>query len=705
VNPSVLLIFFLFSYVGYSQPVGTDDTLKQKIARTENASMKIELLVELGYYYSENLLDSLYGVAHEIINLSRQEDQPCNEAIGYHYKGNYFNAKGQYEESISFYSKSMSIRERHCSTEKVAASATQLGNVNHFLGNYDQSYIYYYQSLRIYDDLDDFDGMSAQYSNLGLVDIARGKYKAAEVNFVKSLNFLQESMDSVKLGNVYNNFGNLYQTQEMYDTAVVYFQKAMDIYIAIDHKSGLAHGYNNIGIIYYYQGAEDSCMIYFKKSLVIRKEIGVQSNISQSYNNIGILYGYQAKYDLGIIYSDSALNMAKEFGLKEEISDAYLNLYEIYWERRDFENAAINLKYVWDYSDSLSSERSERLMNDAQVQYETIKTEKELAENEAMVDQTNAEIKRQNAIIWGASIGGILLAALCVVIYNRSKITKRQNVIIEQQKYILEEKQTEIIDSIKYAKRIQDAMLKSENTQSAHLPENFVLFRPKDIVSGDFYWVLEKDQFLYLAVGDCTGHGVPGGFLTMLGSSILNEILSGEGHPEPAFILDEMRKKIVSELSQTGGIGESRDGMDLSLVKLNLKDLSMTWSGANNPIWIIPKQNRELGLDFIDSNHKGLVEIKAQKEPIAHHHIMTPFINREIQLQKGDIFYLFSDGFADQFGGEKGKKFKYRTLKDLMIETQSLGMEAAKEKMDKVFVDWKGDLEQIDDVCVMGVRV
>jgi len=698
-------IIFLFSLIGFSQNLSEDESIKKQLNQNSNPSAKIELLVELGVFYSENSIDSLFGYAHQLINLAREEDQPCNEAIGYHYKGNYFNAKGEYEDALSFYKKSMTLRERHCDIEKVASSAAQIGNVNARIGNYDEAYLSYYQAIGIYEDLDDEESLAAQYSNLGLVDVDRGKYRDAEESFNKSLKFLEGSADSVQLGNTYNNFGNLYQTEEKYDTAVVYFQKALEIYRSIDYTSGLAHGLNNIGIIYYYQDQEDSCMIYFKRSLAIRKEIGEKASIAQSFNNIGILYGYQANYKMAVIYSDSSLILAKEAGLKEEIRDAYSNLYDVYWAQKDYENAAISIKFFSDYQDSLKSEQSERLINDAKIKYETIKTDKELQENQALIDQNNAEIKRKEIIIWAACIGGLLLIALLLVVYNRNKLTKKQNKVIEHQKSVVELKQTEIIDSIKYAKRIQDAMLKAEDDQSEHLPENFVLFKPKDIVSGDFYWVHEKDETLYLAVGDCTGHGVPGGFLTMLGSSMLNEIVSGEKKPEPAFILEELRKKIVSELSQTGNIGENRDGMDLSLVKLNLKTREVSWAGANNPIWILPGNNRDLSFVKDELKYKGLHEIKPNKQPIAHHHIMTPFTNHQFTLQKGDLFYLFSDGYADQFGGDKGKKFKYKSLMNLMIETKEKPLSEVKEKMNQVFVDWKGELEQIDDVCIMGVRV
>ncbi len=235
--------------------------------------------------------------------------------------------------------------------------------------------------------------------------------------------------------------------------------------------------------------------------------------------------------------------------------------------------------------------------------------------------------------------------------------------------------------------------MKSEVYESAHLPEHFVIFQPKDIVSGDFYWVHEKDNYLYVAVADCTGHGVPGAFLTMLGSSFLNEISAGENFMKPAKILDRLREKIVKELSQKGLRGGSRDGMDISLIRIDLKNFQIMWAGANNPLWF--KRN--------DSDE--LEEIAANKEPIGHSTNMNPYTNHEMQLAKGDTFYLFSDGYVDQFGGPEGKKFKKRAFRSMILAIQDKPMEEQKKFIEDSFDKWKGMLEQIDDVCVIGMKL
>jgi serine phosphatase RsbU (regulator of sigma subunit) len=384
---------------------------------------------------------------------------------------------------------------------------------------------------------------------------------------------------------------------------------------------------------------------------------------------------------------------AVAFSQVTSIPDPNFEQRLIYFEMGDYYNAAVNLKLHYDMRNSLLSERNERIMREKDTKYQTVKKEKELEETNRILIEKDSAIERQNIII-GASIGGgILLALLLLVVVRKNKVTKRQSAIIEEQRSIVIKRQAEIISSINYAKRIQDAILKSEEHVTEHLPEHFVIYKPKDIVSGDFYWVKEKGNYLYLAVADCTGHGVPGAFLTMLGSSFLNEIYAVERNLSPAEILDKLRLKFVKELSQSDEQGENSDGMDISLIRLNLRSKELAWAGANNPLWIRRKASQEIEI------------IKPDKEPIAHARVMTPFSNHEVKLEEGDSFYLFSDGYVDQFGGPKGKKFMAKALKELILSIQDKTIAEQKLVLDERFKNWKGELNQIDDVCMVGMRV
>jgi len=351
--------------------------------------------------------------------------------------------------------------------------------------------------------------------------------------------------------------------------------------------------------------------------------------------------------------------------------------------------------------DSLKNIETERKTEKQQLQYQFEKQNAiAAAEHDKQLLVADAKQKRHQLVNYFSIAGLLIVIVFSYVIYNRLKITNRQKLLIEEkneelanQKSIVDEKNKEIIDSIHYAQRIQHALLKSEENISNNHPEHFIFFKPKDILSGDFYWALKKENYWYVAVADCTGHGVPGAMLTMLGSSFLNEINQGMELLSPAEILDRLRDKITQELSQFGGEGESKDGMDISLIRIDLKTLKAEWAGANNPLWVLKSGEQEI------------IEIKGDRQPIGYFEYAQPFQNNQVQLGKGDIFYLFSDGFADQFGGEAGKKFKYKSFKKLLISLQERPIGFHKKELENHFTSWMGDYQQVDDVCIMGVRL
>jgi len=267
---------------------------------------------------------------------------------------------------------------------------------------------------------------------------------------------------------------------------------------------------------------------------------------------------------------------------------------------------------------------------------------------------------------------------------------EKQRAEAEKQKILVEEKNKSITDSINYAKRIQRALLQEEEYVSMHLPEHFILFKPKDIVSGDFYWGIEKEEFFYMAAVDCTGHGVPGGFMSMLGLAFLNELTAGAAILTPAEILDELRNKILKEFKQTGGEDETKDGMDISLVRINLKTKEIQWSGANNALYLV---------------HNELKEITPDKQPIGYYPLMKPFSNHTVKVEKDSILYLISDGYADQFGGPNGKKFRYSELKEVLFSIRQKSLKEQKMILNETFEKWKGNLEQVDDVLIIGIRI
>ncbi|MBI3509671.1 MAG: SpoIIE family protein phosphatase [Bacteroidetes bacterium] len=284
-----------------------------------------------------------------------------------------------------------------------------------------------------------------------------------------------------------------------------------------------------------------------------------------------------------------------------------------------------------------------------------------------------------------------------LLIFLGVKMFKTENVAfnekVETQRLQLEERNKDILDSIHYAKRIQRALLASDTMLRNNLPEYFVFYRPKDIVSGDFYWADESpDGKFLLLTGDCTGHGVPGAFMSLLNISILHELTNGLKMTKPDELLNTQRKAIIMALNPEGADEESKDGMDCVLCSFDLKNNRVEFSCANNPLWIL--RNGEM------------MEFKADKQPVGMHEgIAINYTLHTTDLRKGDIIYTFTDGFADQFGGPRGKKFKYAQLKEKLLAMKNEKLALQKEQLSEIFEEWKGELEQLDDVLVIGIRI
>jgi serine phosphatase RsbU (regulator of sigma subunit) len=313
-----------------------------------------------------------------------------------------------------------------------------------------------------------------------------------------------------------------------------------------------------------------------------------------------------------------------------------------------------------------------------------------------LLAQQKAEIEHKNEL---------LMQANEEIQAQKEEIEQQRDIVMDQRDHITEQKK-EIEDSIRYAKRIQNAVLPDADYAKKILKEHFILFRPKDVVSGDFYWATQINDWLIVAAADCTGHGVPGAFMSMLGMSFLNEIVRKKEVTSAAEILNHLRASVVEALRQTGESGTQKDGMDISLVTICARTQTYYWAGANNPLWILRAEN--IGKEAEDAADL-MEEIKPDKMPVAIHEKMDPFTNHQISLKSGDRIYMFSDGMPDQFGGPRGKKYLYKTLRRLMVNTASLPVKEQGEALGKAFDEWihfnGTHYEQTDDVTIIGIEI
>ncbi len=269
---------------------------------------------------------------------------------------------------------------------------------------------------------------------------------------------------------------------------------------------------------------------------------------------------------------------------------------------------------------------------------------------------------------------------------------------IQTQKDSLEDKNREITDSIRYAKKIQTAFIPSEEKFNSFFKDSFVLFQPKDIVSGDFYWVYQKKHLTFYVTADCTGHGVPGGFMTMLGLSFLDEIIIGKKCEEPSEVLDLLREKIITTLNQSGKVGESKDGMDISICCIDYQQMELRYAAANNNLYLVRKA---AGND----QKNELIELTADRQPCGYSDYAKPFSSHKISVSTGDCLYSFTDGYADQFGGPNGKKFRYKQFEELLLQHAHLSFTTQKSHLYSAIQNWMGELDQVDDILVVGVKI
>ncbi len=657
-------------------------------------------------------------------------------ASAYHNIGSVYYNQGNIEKAIEFFNKSLKTRGKDGDKRGMADTNYNLGIIHYTQGNVKKAIEFYTTSLKIREEIGDKRGVAMSYVNLGSLYKDQGNVEKAIEFFNKSLDMRQEIGDKRGMAESYNNLGILNEELGNFEEAIEFHQKSLKLVQELDDKLGIADSYNNLGSVYKSWGDMEKAIELYEKSLKIREEVGEKRGVAMSYSNLGSIFYELGDFKKAVDYSSRSLKLSKELGMVKDVKNSALYLWKSYKAANRFKESLETYELYIAMRDSIESEENQKALirQEYKYQYEKqaaadsvknaeaqkVKDAEILAQkavndrNEIKLKQGELEKKRQNQRTW--FLGGILALAVlfAIFIFNRFMITKKQRDIIEEQKSMvefqkavveeqkakvdeayeqLEEKNTEILDSINYAKRIQTAILPPNKLVKQYLADSFILYKPKDIVAGDFYWMEpQKDRVLF-AAADCTGHGVPGAMVSVVCNNGLNRATREFGLTDPGQILDKAREIVIAEFEKSEE--EVKDGMDIALC--SLQGNMLQYAGANNPLWIIRKDSSEVE------------EIKANKQPIGKYADPKPYTTHSVELQKGDTIYIFSDGYADQFGGEKGKKFKAANFKRLLLSIQSETIERQKELIDKAFEDWKDaggqPIEQLDDVCVIGLRV
>lgn len=431
---------------------------------------------------------------------------------------------------------------------------------------------------------------------------------------------------------------------------------------------------------------------YLTKSLHLLENTGDKKGLTDVNNILGNAYEEDGKYTGALACYEKMILLSNQIGYKEGLRDAYEKFSLFYKKQKQFEKALEYTLLFNSMKDSLLNKENFKQVSELNTRYETDKKEKEILLLTKDQQLKAKVIKQQQLVRWGLIIGLILLFISVFSIWRRYRFKQKANLLLQKQKKEIQEKNVLITDSIDYAKSIQEAVFPSPEEIKSYFTDSFLFYKPKSVVSGDFYWIHAHKNQVTLAVADCTGHGVPGAFMSLLGYNMLENEIKNSGHSSPAGTLDNLNTEMVHHFSKNGQSGDSKHGMDITVVSIDTITHQLQFAGAHHTLYII--------------RSKQLIELKGDKRGVGlRNKAQSPFTNLSFTLQKGDMIYAFTDGFPDQIGGENRKKFYYPPFKELLLSICELTPEEQQKKLDQVHIDWMGSkMDQTDDILIIGIR-
>lgn len=724
-----VLALFLFQYNSFcAQQTRVDSLLrivKTLSAETSAASLddtiRIKALIDLSkeYVTARDFSKSIkYASIAKLISeklvtaldiaISKTWLANATQSIAYTFENqeNYSNALAQYKKELL-------LREAVGEKRSIAKCLNKIGEMYNLQDNLDASLEFYYKALNLIDEVNYKDEVLTVYNNIGIAYDRQKNHSKSLEYYTKVLNLSKSIGDKNTMGICYSNIGTLYAEDGKNKLALDYFYKFLKIAEESDNKKNIAIAYLNISNVYDVEGNYTKSFEMQFKAIKVFEELGNQAELALIKANIGSSYLSLAKTtsnksekvkSLGESekYFKESLVLYKKIGQIESIGQVYYDLSELAKLKGNFENSLNDYKMYIQYRDSLMKLKNDEKSIRAEMNYEFNQKENlsklALERNQAIASE---ESERQKKILYLFIVAFIFTAILAIFILRSNRNKQKANRIIilqkqevERQKNLVEEKQAQILSSIGYAKRIQDSVLISESIITANIPDLFITYIPKDIVSGDFYWYSRQGDESFIVVADCTGHGVPGAFLSMVGSTLLNEIINHKQLFDPALIIKELANGLSDTLISKEKDEFNQDGMDISICKVNHQTKKLYFAGANQSIFIV--------------DNKSTNEIKAQISSINGIFALNKnekITNFEWDLKPDTMVYMSTDGYVDQIGEITNKKFLTSRYEKLLKEINGLPIEKQNQLLEENFDEWMGDSKQIDDVLVIGFKI
>jgi serine phosphatase RsbU (regulator of sigma subunit) len=567
-----------------------------------------------------------------------------------------------------------------------------IGDLYWFAGDYSTTSDHYFKALKIFEDLHDKDGIAECYRNIGWIYQGQKNFTLTLNYYKKSLELNQELNNLKALVANYDDLSILYKMMKKYDLALEFSHRTILLADSIGNKKGVATGYGNLGGLYLEMGNYDLAIEALKKSTDLHINLDDHYNTAECYNALSSAYIKRRKPEEAIKCAEIALQIGRDYHYKTIVAEAYMELANGYAAAKRYEEANKNLEAFIMLQDSIYNENNSEQINEMSAKYESEKKElmiNSLEKNKALSEE---KLEQEKTFKIYLIIFCVLIAAFAFFLFRGNVAKKKANMELSKAYEEIEIKNKDISDSINYARQIQTARLPNPDRILHFLPQTFGLYKPKDVVSGDFYWFAEHENGkILLAAADCTGHGIPGAFMSMIGIDELNHASLEKRLSDPSEILSLVNVGVKKALRQNEENSMSRDGMDIALCIFDLKNNTLEYAGANRPLYYI--RNSEL------------IELAPTKAAIGG---LTDnaqvFKSHRVELQKDDMIYIFTDGFADQFGGPQGKKFMTKRFKELLLSIHKKPIPEQEKELEQALLDWQENNSQVDDILVLGVR-
>ena len=738
----LLWCILLFQLISYSQQTKIDSIFRLLNTQT-NDSVKLLHLYHLTDAVADVNPDSCIVIAEKTALLVQKFIASQNqegtgkftilnaEASAYSIFGTCYLAQTDFNKAVFNYKKSIqqyealhnsisNHKERIRLDSLIASRLLSIGVIYLNLGNYPTAQEYYFKSMKLRDEIGDKRGIADLYSNIGSLYNYQSDYKKALDYLNKSLRMQEQIGNKMGIAMALGNIGIVYSDQKDNYRALDYYIRSLAIIERLGDKRGIATSLLNIGVTYTDIKQYKKALEFFMRALTLCEETNDKNGIAIAYNSIGEFYANTGDNKNAEKYLLDALKIDIEIGAQDLQRQTELSLSTLFSETNRYQQALEHYKKAVELKDAMFDNEKNKQLARREIGFEFEKKQAKIKADQDKKDAINyKEKQKQKIITYFISTCLLLVILLAIFIFRGYRNKQKANIIITQQKeevekknWIIEEqkkivvaKNKDIMDSINYAKSIQIARLPNKEEILQLFPDSFVLFKPKDVVSGDFYFVhsyksdvLNPNQF-FIGVADGTGHGVPGAFMSMIGSERLDDAFSQSS--DTSEILSKLNVGIKNSLRQSEGNQSSFDGMDIAICSVRYEvparensSIILKFAGANRPLWLLRKDKT------------SIEEFDGTKMAIAGYTSDDQYFNtHEVSLMKGDCFYIFTDGFADQFGGPNDKKLMTKRMKEILVSIQHLSMQEQEKFLIDFMEDWKKDTEQVDDMLVIGVRV